>query len=467
MGGVKAWLMSGYKGRLRPLYAAKRCHRGSWSSHAATCRALVSGVLLCLIVCLSACGSGNSGSVELAYVRAGALWTIQPDGSTRFQVAPATIVGFAWSPDHHEFVARFAAAYPIPTSADPLLASVPDMLAGFGVISIDGGNIIPIMVATRNTLRSDAWWDASGNRVFYREQLLGDATPQTQWILSQADQPDGIARKVIATGPTIPTSAPDGSQIVTITPAGDLIVGPPAQAARVLQQAVLVTLPAGNWPARPLWQPNHHAILYAVAGPAPDLTTLMLTDLTGKTQRVMTIAALEQYSWSPDSSRILLRTPGGYVIHPLAGGDDVTWTDTDPLSLPWWSPDGRDIVTRSPTTVALVTTGTGVVKTLAHLTPTSAPAATPTAAAALFHPITGSPWSPDGRSLALVTTGGTWVGGDTGASGTSLATQSSPGTGLYIITRNALQAAPKLADWGAHDAPSWSTPDPNTQFVTQ
>ena len=463
VGGVKAWLMSECKRRLGLLHGAKRYGHTHRSSPAMSFRALMGGALLCVMMFVSACGAGNSGAVELAYVRDGALWTIQPDGGTRFQVAPATIIGFAWSPDHHEFVARFAAVYPIPASADTLLDSVPDMLAGFGVISIDGGNIIPIMPATPNTQRSDAWWDANGNRVFYREQIVGSAASQTQWILSQADQPNGIARKVIATGPTIPTSAPDGSQIVTITPAGDLIIGPPQAATRVLQHNALVTLPNGTWPARPLWQPGHHAILYAVAGPAPDLTTLMLTDLDGKTQRVMTIAALEQYSWSPDGSHVLLRTPAGYTIHPLAGGAEVTWPDADPLSLPWWSPDGHDIVTRSPTTLALVTTATGAVKTLAHLS--GAPPTTPTAAAAFFHPITGNPWSPNGQSLALVTGGGTWLGGDT--SGTALATKSSPGTGLYIIALSALRSAPKLADWGAHVAPSWSTPDPNTQFVTQ
>ncbi len=427
------------------------------------CR-IASAILIGLALLLAACGPGNQGGTELAFLRGGALYTIQPNGGVLLQVAPAEIVGFAWSPDHHQFVARFAAVRPTPQPTNPLIAGEPDMLAGLGIISIDGGNIIPIIPAAANTLRSDAWWDGDGNRLLYREQLTGGTTPTIQWILSQADQPNGIARKLVASGPTIPATAPDGSQIVTVMASGDLVVGPPQAAAHVVQHNALLQLPGGAWPARPLWQPGHRAILYAAAGPDSTgvaSTTLMLTDLAGHSQTITTVAGLEQYSWSPDGSRLLLRTAGNYTIHALDGKPDVAWMDGDSTSLPWWSPDGKWILTRSTTALTLVNVASGTVQTLARFTGTGS---TPTLGTPVFHPVTGNPWQDDSRHFAFVAGGGRWMGGS--QAGTPLATKSQ-GTGLFVVALSNMAATPKAVDWGEHAALSWSTPDPNTQFLTQ
>ncbi|HKD77950.1 MAG TPA: hypothetical protein VKB76_20755, partial [Ktedonobacterales bacterium] len=223
----------------------------------------------------------------------------------------------------------------------------------------------------------------------------------------------------------------------------------------------LLELPGDAWAARPLWQPGHRAILYAIAGSASNSTTLALTDLVGHSRTITTVAGLEQYSWSPDGSRLLMRTPRNYTIHSLDGKPDVTWTDEDITSLPWWSPDGRWILTRSATALTLVNTATGVAQTLAQFTGATF---SPDFSMPLFHPITGSPWQDDSRHFAFAADGGRWMGGS--QAGTPLAAKSQ-GTGLFVVALSNLKATPKAIDWGEHSALSWSTPDPNTQFLTQ
>lgn len=426
-------------------------------------RGLVSLCLLLLMPLLAACNVGQNGGDALAFIRGGALWRLQPDGSGLYQIAPATVIGFAWSPDHHILVGRFAATNQVPPPATTYPNAVSDTYAALGTVSIDGGNIIPITPPAPIPSRSDAWWDANSNRLFYREHTAHGV----QWYLSQSDQPNGIARKLIATsaisvaapnGEAMPTSAPDGSQLAWVADNGDLLLSAPAGTPHAVQHGALAQLPNGV-PARALWQPHHAAILYALVMPSSASVTLMLTDLMGHAHAIAQ-AGIDNYAWSPDGQHILVHTPGQWTIYTPDGASVMMWNDNDLLPLAWWSPDGRAVAVWSSQTLTLVTLSKKTVQPLVNFTDAASQVRSlPTSALVPGLSVTGSPWSGDSQHIALVAPGGTWH------DGTALATRSKPGTGLYIINSAAVAKAPALVDWGEHQALSWSTPDPNTQLL--
>src|SRR5207248_2661515 len=57
---------------------------------------------LLLLSSIAACSPGHLGSNEIAFLRNGQLWTIDPDGANAFMVvanAPE-VVSYGWSPNH-------------------------------------------------------------------------------------------------------------------------------------------------------------------------------------------------------------------------------------------------------------------------------------------------------------------------------------------------------------------------------
>ncbi len=421
---------------------------------------IASALCLMAIVALAGCAPGNDGSDEIAFMRGGALWTMQPGGQDLMQIAAPTVLGFAWSPDHHQFVVRLSATRSAVASTNPLVGGYPDVYAVLGIISIDGGNIMTITPNSAIPPRSDGWWDATGNRLVYRE----DVANTQLWILSLPDQPAGIARKSIAIGSVIPATSPDGGTIATILANGAVVVGTPQATPRALAQGALTAIvtPGGVWPARPLWQPRHDAILYPAPGPDAATTALWLVDQSGQRREIAAIPDLEAYCWSPDGTMLLARTTAGYQVFDLRGAPVVGWPDASVYSAAWWSPDGDAVMAQTPSALVLAQVGARRVTTLVTWTPPLAgPSALPSAAAA-WHPLLGSPWSADGHRFALVApAGGVWQGG------ARLASRATPGTGVYIVDVDALSHSPPgLADWGEHTGLSWSTPDPDTQMVT-
>jgi hypothetical protein len=193
----------------------------------------------------------------------------------------------------------------------------------------------------------------------------------------------------------------------------------------------------------------------------------MLTDPSGNAHMVATVSALQQVSFAPDGALLLWRTPAGFTVHALAGGADFSWPEPDTSAIPWWAPDSQSILIRTATELTLVSVADRQARLLARVP--AGPANTGATSSEQLHPITGSPWSPDGSQFALVAAGGQWFTGGSAASstpamGTTLAVHSGGGTGLYICDL-AGAPAPPLADWGEHTGLSWSTPDPNTQFM--
>jgi hypothetical protein len=443
--------------------------RASFTSpaHRPAARWIITLLLAALLgVALGACSPGHTGGSEIGFLRGGNLWEIDPDGSNLHQVASGQIIGFSWSPDHHQIVLRMSNGK---APAAPHLFGFNDLKSELGVTSIDGGNIMQITPPNSGLLRSDAWWDGSGNRLLYREEQPGadGLAGAPQWKLSQADQPAGIARKDLPATIALPAVNSAGSLIASIDTSGQLLAGAPGSPAQVLATNVAAILPGpADYPARPLWQPGTGALLYAVAsaGPTPGETTLVLRASNGTVRPLLTVANLQQYAWSPDGQMLLVRTASDYQLYSASGVKRFAWSDTSSVSLPFWSPDSRFILILAPDSTLLVNVAARQRLPLLNGTLALPPAPDNSSADSFLRPATSSPWNAASTALLL-----------TGERGSAWSPQpdkplpaaSGSGDGLYLVAlgpHNAPQF-PTLIDWGEHASVAWTTLDPNCAFL--
>lgn len=412
---------------------------------------------------LAACSPGHTGSTEIGFLRGGALWAIDPDGTNLHQIESGQMIGLSWSPDHHQIVLRqqneraSGGAHPV---------GLGDLKSELGVTAIDGGNIIQITPPNSGLLRSDAWWDASGNRLLYREEAPGanGSAGTPQWKLSQSDQPAGIARKDLPASAVLPAVNSDGSLIASIDAQGHVLVGSPGSSPQTITTGALALLPGSNYPARPLWQPVTGALLYATAGPNPNDTRLLLRASDGSAHPLATIPNLQQYAWSPDGRWLLARTASDYRLYSPAGNEYFVWNDSASVSLAFWSPDSRFLLILEPDGASLVNVASQRQLPLLNAA-ISLPPAPEAGQAPFLRPATNSPWKPDSSALLFTAPrGSAW----SAQPDRSLPTASGSGDGLYATTLDQLSGTPQfptLLDWGEHQDVAWSTLDPNCAFL--
>src|SRR5256885_9057545 len=128
-------------------------------------------MLLLLLICVAStasCSPGHVGSNEIAFLRNGQLWTIDPDGANAFMVVANTpeVVSYGWSPNHQLLTfrtldpdfAKTAAGKQI--ARDPVSELTGDLPGTLNTISIDGGMPIPIIFSSPDVRFSAAWWSA-------------------------------------------------------------------------------------------------------------------------------------------------------------------------------------------------------------------------------------------------------------------------------------------------------------------
>jgi hypothetical protein len=433
--------------------------------------------LLLVSALLVSCSPGHLGGNEIAFVRGGHLWTIDPDGANAFEVVAAAtpVIGYAWSPDHHLLVFRLLDSGFAATGAgrhlqlNPLLGVPGDVPASLNTVGLDGGVPITIIPSIGGKTHSNAWWNSSGTRLLYREVPAGQPSPlSASWWVSQNDQPYGIARKALPTSYSIPSFTSDSSEAIgnslrgvfTTTLAGDHF--------HLLLPASLPGHPLPATLERLLWQPAHAqpALLYAIpSAPQPASSpgaatpqVELLTRSAGGQITTIATCACTQFAWSPDGDAILYTTGATYTIFTLTTRATYSFTAEDG-SAPYWSPDSKFLLLDGPHTLTLLSlAGQQQQQLLLSDGAAYTPAPSLPGALALLQPAPNSLWAADGRHFLVLTRGRLlWRG-----------QALSRGNGLYaaaIDDAGHIQGTPTFVDNGNDTQPGWSYADPNTSFL--
>ena len=442
-------------------------------------------LLLLIVSGLAACSPGHVGGNEIAFVRDGHIWTIDPDGANAYEIVSQStpVVGYSWSPNHQllafrtldESFAKTAAARHL--ASNPMTQLPGDAPSTLNTVGIDGGFPISIISSDASVAYSNAWWDADGSRLLYREESVSPPPdPDTVlWWVSQSDQPNGIARKLLPGSFSIP-SLSSANQMATGNSRSGLFTT--TLTGTGLRYLIRGPLPGHPLPAtleRVLWQPaqQNPAILYAIVptGQAfnapPDTVQLVLRTPDGHIT-TLTTCTCTQFAWSPDGQHILYSTGSTYSILNLDGSLLYRFT-AETGSVPYWSPDGQFLLLDGLHSLLLVrpaaqqlrlllsdgsqpepATGTG--------NTTSAGASTAGSVDALLQPASNSPWAADSRHVLFLTRGRLlWQGKPLSA-----------GKGLYTVAiddRGQAQGAPTLVDSGNDIQAGWTYENPNTSFL--
>lgn len=432
--------------------------------------------MLLFLASMAACSPGHVGGNEIAFLRDGQLWTIDPDGANAFEIAgdnPA-VIGYGWSPTHQLLTFRTLDPDFAKTSTGKRIASglvMPgDAPSTLNTISIDGGSSIPIIFSSPDVEYSNASWNTTGNRLIYREGATASShSPGTVlWWISQNDQPGGIARKLLPTTFSIPSITPDNSMTIGISAQGLFTTSLNGSNVKYIVQGILPGHPLSATLERVLWQPAHQqpAILYAIApSPAQDGSSdttpitvqIVLRDLHGHVT-IVTTCACTQFAWSPDGEHIVYSTGSSYSIFNLK--DRSTFSvSAEEGSIPYWSPDSQFLLLESSHTLTLVHIGSkrqqlllssddGEVAGQNNINNVNA----------LLEPMSNSPWAADSRHFLFLTgEHPVWQGKSLG-----------PGKGLYTVAiddSGQVQGRPSVVDTGNDREAGWTYENPNTSFL--
>jgi hypothetical protein len=438
-------------------------------------------VLFCLLLFagLSACSPGHTGANELAFLRDGQLWTVDPDGANAFEVAGGAppVVSYGWSPTHQLLAYRSLdpsfAATPAARriSTQPLTQLVGDLPATINTISIDGGTPIPIQFSSASVQNSNAWWNATGTRLLYREESVHSSSMPSAalWWISQNDQPGGIARKALPATFSIPAVSADDSLVVGNSRQGLFTTTLAGTSLRYLVAHELAGHPLGAGLERLLWQPAHpqplllYALMDAPAGqsagfdaPSPAVR-LVLRDMHGHVT-IVTGCSCTQFAWSPDGNSILYSNGSSYTIFRLADHSALNLPVAGG-SVPYWSPDSQFLLLDALHSLTLIhVAGHRLEILLSDGVQGGMLPGRGTGINELLQPLANSPWSSDSRNFLFLTRGRPlWQGHAL-----------HPASGLYTVTIDDMgrpQGSPVLVDSGNDSQPGWTYEDPSTSFL--
>jgi hypothetical protein len=437
--------------RPHPLRAPRR-----WCSALA-----VASCVLALV--LAGCGiTLHPGGSEVAFLRDGTVSVIAPDGTNARSLTSGNIVSLGWSPDHHQLLYRLlvgGTVFPPPTQ----ISAVPDATAAISIIGINGGTPLELTRDNNTTDRSDAWWNPSGNRLLYRQEYT--ATPSAPvYVVSQSDQPAGIASKAVLNAASLPVLSSDGHEVAVLDSSGDLRLGEPSSPGTILAHGGLLTLPGSGRPAHLLWQPLHNALLYPAAN-ATGGVKLTLVGLDGTVRWSLSLPALVDAAFSPDGSLLLVRTPAQFEVFKVGNTASLfSWSESDTAAVPWWAADSNRLVVLDHLGLTLADIHKRFMETLLTFQAAGG-SPTGTVTSTEWHPATADPWATTGEEIVFAASkGDTWrTGGKT-----RLPAPSAGDHGLYVVALPGdTPGLPELIDSSNDSLPTWSYPDPSTTFFIE
>ena len=439
-------------------------------------------VLLLLVAGLiAACSPGHVGGNEIAFLRDGHLWTMDPDGANAFEVvAEATpVIGYGWSPTHRILTYRTLDPTYAKTPAgkalvmNPLTEMFGDVPSAQNTIGIDGGSPVPILFSSSDVQLSNAWWNDTGNRLLYREESSSSTQTSntTLWWISQNDQPGGIARKLLPSTFSIPSIADDNSLAIGNSYRGLFSTTLDSMHLQFLVQGKLPGHPLPASLERVLLQPAHPrpAILYAIStttklpssfSTKPFSVQLVVRDMHGQ-MIMLTTCTCSQFAWSPNGTMILYNSGTTYTLLRLSDKSSFSIT-AEENSIPYWSPDNQFLLLDNFHSLTLLDIARQQSQVLlTNAAGTQGLSSSPTSLSdtnALLQPLSNSPWASDSRHFLFLTRGRLlWQG-------KSL----SSGKGLYTVAiddHGKPQGIPTLADVGNDTQAGWTFDSPNTSFL--
>ncbi|MDQ2903734.1 MAG: hypothetical protein ABI456_22780 [Ktedonobacteraceae bacterium] len=437
-------------------------------------------LFLLLLASLVACSPGHVGSSKIAFVRAGHLWTIYPDGTNPYEIVAGgpSVIGYGWSPSHQVLVfrvldqgfAQTAAARRI--VSNPISGLIGDLPSLLSTVGVDGGEPIPVMFANTVIRYSNAWWNPPGNRLLFRQTLAIAGSPgpdQVVWRVVQNDQPGGIASKALPGSYAIFSLASNGSTTIGNSREGIFTTTLAGIDTHVIVHGPLPGHPLPAALERVLWQPAQAdpAILYAVTSPDQSQpfgataiqAQLLLRDMHGHTTTLAHCACI-QFAWSPDGDHVLYSTGTTYTVIDLHGGTVMT-IEGEYGSIPYWSPDSHSLLLDGLHTLILASIASKQSRILLSDTSSPGPAHTvpaQPAVSALLQPALNSPWSADSRQVLFMTRQRLqWQGRPL-----------SSGRGLYMVSlddQGQSTGPPSVVDTGNDTQAGWTYEDANTSFL--
>ncbi len=436
-------------------------------------------LLLLLLAGFASCSPGHLGSNELAFVRDGHLWTIDPDGANAFEVVAqdTPVVGYSWSPTHQiltfrtldDHFARTLAAKQL--IVDPVTGQIGDAPSTINTVGIDGGNSIPVMPSSTDVQYSNPVWNTAGTRLLYRQEPTSSphVPGNAFWWVSQNDQPEGIASKLLPGSDSRLSLSGTDSTAIGINRKGIFTVTLAGTNTRYLISGPLPGHPLPASLERVLWQPTHARPDILYANPQPKRTTkdfesgtpavqLILHSMDGQ-DTTLTQCACTQFAWSPDGNAVLYSTGSKYTLININDKSSFTIT-ADSNSVPYWSPNGRFLLLDGIHTLQLVSVANKQQRALLEDGDASSTQAPQSIAGvnALLQPVSNNVWAADSRHFLFLTHNRLLWDGH----------KLSSGKGLYTVTiddRGQLQGNPVVVDTGNDTQASWSYQNDNISFL--
>jgi len=436
-------------------------------------------LLLFLLAGLISCSSGHLGSNEIAFIRNGQLWTIDPNGANAFAMVSqdTPVVGYSWSPTHQILVFRTLDNHFTKTSAakqlttNAITGQVEDSPSTINTVGIDGGSPIPIMLSSSDVQYSNPTWNTLGTRLIYRQEPTATHVPgNVFWWASQNDQPAGIAAELLPGSDARLSLSYIDSMAIGIAKKGIFTVSLAGTNTHILIPGPLQGHPLPAALERVLWQPNHApAFLYARLAPSQTAQTthqpteilpeiqLMLHTSAGQEKAVVSCACT-QFAWSPDGNTLLYSTSSKDTLLNIATGSSFD-IPVEGNSVPYWSPDSKFLLLDATHALRIIQIADQQQYTFLSDGTTAKDEGTIVAGVhTLLQPVPNSLWASDSSHFLFLTHNRLLWQGHTLSSG----------KGLYTVTINAHgqpQGAPVIVDTGNDTQAGWTYQDANTSFL--